>query len=97
MPGLVPVHTSVPVSTSAVEVVASTPTRKGLLVYNHSSQILYIKYGTGVAISPASFTIAIPANWYGRLPWGNVYTGAVWGMWAGADASGSAQVTQLVG
>lgn len=95
MPGPIPIHTTVSASTSQVVIAASRPTRRGLLIYNDSTQDLYIKYVTGV--SSTSFTLKVAPAWYARMPWGGVYSGIIYGVWGGADASGRAQVTELIG
>jgi len=95
MAGPVPVHQAVAVSTTAVLLCDSRATRRGAFVFNKSSQVLYVKYGEA-DVSATSFTLRIPANWWFEMPWGNVYTGKIYGLWAGADGAGSAQVTELV-
>lgn len=95
MPGPVPIHSTVSNTTTPVVIAIARPTRRSLLIFNDSTEDLYIKYGSGVTTT--SFTLKIPQNWYARMPWGGVYQGAIWGVWADADIGGLAQVTELVG
>lgn len=97
MAGPVPVETAVQVNTSETQLVAARSGRRSIIIFNWSDQYLYVKYGTGISLSGTpSFTIRIPANWYGTMPWGGVYQGAIYGKWAGADADGFALITELV-
>lgn len=95
MPGPVPVHTVVGVSVTAVLLAESRESRRGTFVFNKSSQVLYVKFAAA-DVSATSFTLRVPPNWWYEMPWGNVFTGKIYGVWAGADAAGSAQVTELV-
>ena len=65
--------------------------RKGAIVYNDSSEFLYLKYG-GTA-SATSFTAKIAPSGYWEMPQ-PIYTGVIDGIWS-ADASGAARVTEL--
>lgn len=94
MPGPTPVHTAVPVSVTQVELLDARPGRRSVVIFNDSTQALYIKYVTGVTAD--SFTIKIPSDWYGTMPWGGVFEGKIYGVWAGADAGGFAQLTELI-
>jgi hypothetical protein len=82
---------NVNVSTSAVTLKASNGSRKGLIIYNDSTQALRVKYGSGAAA--ASFTVKLAAQGYWEMP-RKIYTGIVTGIWEGADASGAARVTE---
>jgi hypothetical protein len=95
MAGPVPLHAAIAVSVTAVLLAPSRESRRGTFVFNKSSQVLYIKFAEA-DVSATSFTLRVPANWWYEMPWGNVFTGKIYGVWAGADASGSAQVTELV-
>lgn len=93
MPGSVPIHNVIARSDSEVELAPHRPSRRSVLIYNNSAVDLFVSYVAGV--SSSEFLVKIPANWYGRMPWGEVYTGIIYGVWATAGA-GDAQVTELV-
>ena len=80
------------VSSSAtnVTVVAANANRLGLLLYNDSSAVLYLKFGA--TASASSFTVALAAGAYWEMPQ-PVYVGIVDGIWA--SANGAARVTEL--
>lgn len=98
MPGPVPIHNAIPVShTVAVQLCPSRPNRRSIVIYNDSTEDLYVKYDSGIDLGAArSFMLRIPPNWLGRMPWGDVFEGAVWGLWEAASPAGFAQVTELV-
>ena len=76
-------------SASSVTIVASNSARKGLIIFNDSTQVLRIKYGA--TASSTSFTDII----YPNTTWfmvGQIYTGIIDGIWA--SANGSARYTE---
>lgn len=81
--------TSVTSSASNVTLLASNPNRKGASIFNDSSQVLYVKFGT--TASSTSFTVRLTNNDYYEIPFG--YVGQVDGIWA--SANGAARVTEL--
>lgn len=80
---------SVSASASNVTILAANTGRKGAMVFNDSSAILYLKLGS--ASSSTSFTVRMDGQGYYEVPFG--YTGIVTGTWA--SATGSARVTEL--
>lgn len=79
-------------SASNVTVLASNAARKGAMIYNDSTAVLYLKLGT--TASTTSFTVALVAGAYYELPaTPALYTGIIDGIWAAAN--GSARVTEL--
>lgn len=94
MPGSVPLETVVQASATTVQLLPNRPSRRSMTIFNDSVEALYIRYGAGASLD--EFLIKIPAGWYGRMPWGEVYTGIISGFWAGADPSGSAKITELI-
>lgn len=78
-------------SASSVSLLASTATRKGVMVTNDSSSILYLKYGA--TASTTSFTVMIAAGGYWEMP-EPIFTGALDGIWS-ADSTGAARITEL--
>jgi len=63
--------------------------RVGFRIYNDSTAVLYVKYGTTATSS--DYTVQIAAGGYLEE---NYYTGRVDGIWA-SDASGAAKITEL--
>lgn len=94
MPGPVPLHNAIPVSATAVELAPARESRRGMTIYNDSTQSLYVKYS--VDVTTTSFAIKIPPDWYATMPWGEIYAGKMWGVWGGVDPGRFAQVTELV-
>lgn len=79
-------------SASSVTILASNASRKGAMVYNDSTQVLYLKMGA--TASSSSYTVLIPAAGYYELPAAQyLYTGILDGIWA--SANGNARVTEL--
>jgi hypothetical protein len=83
---------SVASSASSVTILASNTSRKGAMVYNDSTQILYLDLSGGTA-SAISYSVQVPANGFFELPAPVIYNGAITGIWAAAN--GSARVTEL--
>jgi hypothetical protein len=80
------------VSSSATNVTlqAANANRIGLLIFNDSTQILYVKYGA--TASSSSYTVQLAAGAYWEMP-APVYRGIVDGIWA--SANGNARMTEL--
>lgn len=76
-------------SATNVTILASNTARTGATVYNDSTQILYLKFGT--TASTTSFTVKLASETYYEVPGG--YTGVLDGLWA--SANGSARITEL--
>lgn len=77
-------------SASSVTVLASNASRKGAVIYNDSTQVLYLDLSGGTATN-ASYSVQLPSNSYFELP--ALYTGAITGIWAAAN--GNARVTEF--
>jgi hypothetical protein len=71
-------------------VLAANAARRGATVWNDSTAILYLRFGTFGA-SPTTATVKLVADAYFEVPFG--YTGAIQGIWAAAN--GAARVTEL--
>jgi hypothetical protein len=80
---------NVSASASNVTVLAANTGRKGAMVYNDSTSILYLKYGA--TASATSFTVKMFPDDYHEVPFG--YTGIIDGIWVAA--AGAARVTEL--
>lgn len=81
--------TQVASSATSVTLKASNSARLGLMIFNDSTQVLYVKLG-GTA-SSTSYTVKVLAGGYYEAPFG--YTGVVDGIWA--SANGNAYVTEV--
>lgn len=79
-------------SASSVTLLAANALRQMATIYNDSTAVLYVKFGTAAAITPASYTVQIPAGGYYELPH-PVYHGRIDGIWAAAN--GAAHVTEM--
>lgn len=77
-------------SASSVTLKAANTSRRGLLIFNDSTQVLYVKYGA--TASTSSYTVQIAAGGYWEMPQ-PPYTGVVDGIWAASN--GNARVTEL--
>jgi len=82
--------TSVPGSVTSVQLLPANGTRKGVIIFNDSTSILYIKLGAAAAIN--SFTARMIPNAYFEMPFN--YTGRVDGVWA--SAVGNARITEVL-
>jgi hypothetical protein len=78
-------------SATSVTVLASNTSRLGAMVFNDSTQVLYLKMGT--TASTSSYTVQLAAGAYYELPQNPLYTGRLDGIWA--SANGNARVTEL--
>lgn len=77
-------------SATGVTLISANEARKMATIYNNSSAVLYVKYGT--PISSDSFTVAIPKESYLELPY-PCYTGQIDGYWG--SVNGNAMVTEI--
>lgn len=69
---------------------ASNASRRGLLIFNDSTAILYVKFGA--TATTISYTVQLAAGAYYEFP-SPIYTGIVDGIWA--SANGSARMTEI--
>lgn len=79
-------------SAASVTVLAANPNRKGAVVYNDSTAVLYLLLSAAGPASLTNYTVQLPAQSYFELP-PPVYTGIVLGIWAAAN--GFARVTEF--
>ncbi len=82
--------TNVSSSATTVSLLASNTSRKGAIIFNDSTAVLYLKFGTTASLT--SYTVQIPSNGYFELPL-PVFMGAMDGIWA--SANGAARITEL--
>lgn len=81
---------SVASSATAVTIMAANAARRSIGIYNDSTQILYIKFGT--AATTSDFTTKIHPDTLYEMP-DPAYQGIITGIWAAAN--GNARVTEL--
>lgn len=77
-------------SATNVTLLASNASRRGVIIYNDSTKILYVKFGA--TASATSFTIKMGSDGFYEMHT-PVYTGIIDGIWA--SASGTARITEL--
>lgn len=78
-------------ASNVANLVALNTNRLGLTIFNDSSAILFLKYGT--TASATSFTYEIPALAQWEMPVDPTYTGRIDGIWA--SANGNARITEF--
>lgn len=83
------VTSNVASSASSVTLLAQRQGRVGFCVYNDSTQVLYVKYGT--TASATSYTVQVIAGGFYECPF--EYSGRVDGIWA--SANGNARLTEV--
>ena len=93
MPGSVPIESVVSASATTVVLVPARTGRRSLVIFNNADQDLYVRYGNGASLT--DWVVKIPPDWYGRMPWGELYTGIITGIWDGTP-TGDAHITELV-
>lgn len=84
--------TSVADNASSVTILASNSARLGASVFNDSSAVLYLLYGSGTA-SATNYTVRIYQNGYHEVFGG--FTGQLTGVWATDPGDGAARVTEV--
>lgn len=85
-------RTSVSASATDKLVLSANAGRLGFTIWNNSSAVLYLGFGSDTPASTSNATVAIPAGGYYESP-SPVYRGALRGVWGAAN--GSAIVTEL--
>ncbi len=74
-----------------INLLASAATRRGVIIHNDDTGILFIKYGS--TASTTSYTYKIPVDGTWEMP-GPIFTGAIDAIWV-TSGSGSARITEL--
>lgn len=85
-------QTSVASSASDVTILAANAARKGAMIYNDSTAILYVLLASGTS-STSNYSIQLPANGGSITLNPGEYTGIIKGIWA--SANGNARVTEF--
>ena len=75
---------------SSVTLLASNTSRKGVFIFNDSSSILYVKFGSTASTSSFTFRLTPFALYESKSP---VYTGIITGIWD--SATGNARITEI--
>ena len=79
---------------ASVQIVDRAGDREGLMIFNDSVQTLYLRLGTANA-TVSDWSVKLPPGAYWEMGNNTQYYGAVQGIWAAADASGKARVTEI--
>ena len=83
--------TQVASSATNVTLASESKGRQGVVIFNASSQVLYVKFGT--TATTTSYTVQVAAGGYYEVPpW--YINGRIDGLWA--SANGYAYVTEVV-
>jgi hypothetical protein len=84
-------QTSVTSVITSVTILAANAARRGAIIYNDSTSVLRLSYGT-TAASTTAFSVLVQANsaYFLDVP---LWTGAITGIWV--TANGAARVTDL--
>lgn len=92
-PADTPNVTTVATSITSVTIVASSVTRKSLIIVNDSKKPLLLRFGSSAA-SAADYSLRLGSQGRYEMPrdW---YVGEIRGIWEGADASGKARITEI--
>lgn len=80
--------TNVTVAATSTTLASSSASRRGMIVHNDSSQILYLKYGSTASATSYAFRIEPGTHWIMPMP---LYSGTVTGI--AAAATGTWRVT----
>ncbi len=83
--------TAVPLSLVSVTLQAANLKRRGLAIYNGSTQVLFVKIGAGADVTDYSLAICSGGYWEAPFP---ATTEIVTGVW-GYAGTGFARVTEL--
>ena len=81
-------------STQSVQILPVAGDRDGLMIWNDSTAILYLLFGTGTA-SSTNWSIKMAAGDFYEMGNAIEYQGAIQGRWSAVDASGKARCTEL--
>lgn len=84
-------YSTVAATTTSATLLAVNANRAGATIFNASSATLYLKLGAGASTS--SFTIPMNSGGYLEVPY--AYGGVITGVWASADPSGFAAITEV--
>lgn len=86
-----PTLANVTSSATNVTLLAANARRKGVIIFNDSTEVLYLKFGATASTTSFTYYIVPGAHWEMPKP---IYPGIIDGIWA--SANGFARVTELV-
>lgn len=81
---------SISASTDPILLLPANDNRKALSIYNDSSDVLWIKFGSGITSSFYNFEMPKKSLWESEF---YTFNGEIWGLWP--TASGSALISEL--
>ncbi len=82
---------SVAISSSSVQVAGANPSRKGMMIYNASSSIVYIAYDATASTTHITFPIPASSTWTMPAPF---YAGSIAAV-RGSTGDGKLYLTEL--
>lgn len=82
------------VTTNNTTLLSNNINRKGVILYNDSNTMAYIKFG--VAASTTSYTMQMASNSYLSLNGTPIYTGQIDCIWTGIGLTGGMQITEMI-
>lgn len=87
-------RSSVSDSATAVSLIAANTSRKGLVITNDSSAVLFVGYGTvDPTTTDYTFTILSGGTW--EMDQAKLFTGQLKGLWGSDPNDGAARITEL--
>jgi hypothetical protein len=84
---------AVPESAGTHVVLAANPKRVGAIVYNDSTQALFLRFHAGAATAAADHNVKLAAGERYTVPFG--YAGAITGLRAAADGAAVCRVSEF--
>ncbi len=78
-------------SASTTQILAANSSRRGMMIYNDSTSVLYLSFAA--TASTSSYSLQLAANSFYEMPV-PIYTGVISGIWA--SANGFTRVTELI-
>lgn len=78
-------------TTNNTTLLANNANRKGMMVYNESTAVMYLSFAA--TCSPSTYSVQVPPNSLFEMPTPPVYTQVITCVWA--SATGNARVTEL--
>lgn len=85
-------RTQVADNSADVLLLASNANRLGATIFNDSSALVYVGYGT-TAVTSSNYSAKLFPNGYLEVPFG--FTGQIRGIWATDPGDGSARISEL--
>lgn len=85
-------HSSVNDTATSTTLLAANGSRLGGTIFNDSSALLYVLWGSGTA-SSTNYSVRVYSNGYVEIP--SNYTGIVVGVWASDPNDGTAQISEF--